>query len=181
MPRRQVYPPYEHRNASPGCWTALFALAGVGWAVAIVKPLLVWLAALFSAPAAVTIWHELQVWQVTRRARQRCREGIKGLLVYSKSPNWQPYIEEHWLPRVGGVLEVLDWSDRARWRENDHRVRLFNTFIASCEDYNPSAVVVRESGAVLVFRFYPAFKNAKHGNTEGLKDLESRFFAALDS
>lgn len=106
-------------------------------------------------------------------------EWIKGLLVYSKSPNWQAYIEGEWLPRTAGTVEVLDWSDRARWRKNDHRVRLFETFIASDEDYNPAAVIFRSSGAPLVFRFYPAFKNAKHGNVEGLKELEARFFAAL--
>ncbi len=105
---------------------------------------------------------------------------MKGLLVYSRSPNWQPYIEEHWLPRFGGAVELLNWSDRRRWSKNDHRVRIFETFIASDEDYNPAAVVFRSTGAPSVFRFYPAFKNAKHGNVEGLQDLEAQFFAVLE-
>lgn len=83
-------------------------------------------------------------------------------------------------PRIAGAVEVLDWSDRARWRKNDHRVGVFETFIRSDEEYNPAAVVFRSTGAPLVFRFYSAFKNAKHGNVEGLKDLEVRFFASLE-
>lgn len=180
MPRREVYPPYEHQNTRSGCWAAVAALAGAGWCVAILKPSLVWLALFLNAPAGFTIWNALREWEVTRRARKRRAMGIKGLLVYSRSPNWQPYIEDQWIPRVAGRLDLLDWSDRKRWREHDYRVRLYNTFLASDEDYNPAAVIFSESGVALVFRFYPAFKNAKHGNTDGLKNLEARFFAALE-
>jgi hypothetical protein len=180
MPRREVYPPYEHQNPSSGCWISVMAIAGIGSTAAAVRPSFAWLAVLLSAPVALTIWHQVRVWQTTRRALAARRRGIRGLLVYSRSPNWQPYIEEHWLPRIAGAVEVVDWSDRARWRKNDHRVRVFETFIRSDEAYNPSAVVFRSTGAPLVFRFYPAFKNAKHGNVEGLKDLEAQFFAALE-
>lgn len=180
MPRREVNPPYEHENASPGCWIAVLLLAGTGCAVAVARPSFVWLAALLSAPAALTMWSESQVWWATRRSVSWRHRGIKALLVYSRSPNWQPYIEEHWLPRIGGAVEVLDWSDRARWHKSDPRVRMFSTFIANDYDYNPAAVVFRSTGAPLVFRFYPAFRNAKYGNIQDLKDLEAQFFAALE-
>lgn len=180
MPRREVYPPYEHRNASRGCWAAVCALAGIGWSLPVLTPSLTPVAILASVPAGLTVWQELRVWRLTRRALRKRGSGIKGLLVYSRSPNWQPYIEQQWLPRIGGMLELLDWSDRARWRQSDPRVRLFETFIASDEDYNPAAVISRAGRPPLVFRFYPAFKNAKHGNREGLEELEMKFFAALE-
>jgi hypothetical protein len=42
----------------------------------------------------------------------------------------------------------------------------------------PCAIVLVD-GRPLVFRFYNAFKNAKHGNREGLQKLETAFFSAI--
>ena len=38
--------------------------------------------------------------------------GKRVLMVYSRSPNWEQYIESTWLPRIGSHATVLNWSDR---------------------------------------------------------------------
>ncbi|HYI11161.1 MAG TPA: hypothetical protein VEK57_19040 [Thermoanaerobaculia bacterium] len=179
MAKREVYPPYEHSYASVGCWTTLVWIAVAGWVVAAAWPWLTWLAILLTVPAGVLAWDQLREWRARAETQRLRARGMKGVLIYSKSPNWQGYIEEKWLPHITPGVEVLDWSARREWREDDVRVRIFRWLIQSEEDYNPAAVVFRSGRAPLVFRFYPAFKNAKHGNVDGLNELEREFFEAL--
>jgi len=52
---------------------------------------------------------------------------IRGVLVWSDSPNWREYIEQNWLPRLAGKVVVLNWSERRHWRAS-LAVRLFRLF-----------------------------------------------------
>ncbi len=56
--------------------------------------------------------------------------------------------------------------------------------VGRCDGSLPSRVPpfawFRRKRPPLVFQFYPAFKNAKHGNIDGLSKLENELFEALD-
>ena len=107
--------------------------------------------------------------------------GCLGVLVYSNSPNWQVRIEERWLPRLGGRLVSVNWSDRARWeRTHPLEARIVRHFLGD-RDFNPAAVVFPPGQAERVFRFRPAFLDLKHGKPAALEALEAELFAPLDS
>jgi hypothetical protein len=105
------------------------------------------------------------------------RRGALGVLVYSNSPNWKDYIEQTWLPATGDRLIVLNWSERQNWTA-DPAVTVFNA-LGGEEDFNPLAILFTRKQP-LVFRFYPAFQNAKHGNREGLEMLERAFLQEFE-
>ena len=42
--------------------------------------------------------------------------GRRVLFVYSDSPVWQSYIEEHLLPALPPGSVVLNWSERRHWK-----------------------------------------------------------------
>ena len=135
---------------------------------------------LLAVPALVALAHQLISIGLATVIFARWRvQGRRGLLVYSFSPNWQSYIEENWLPRIGPELHILNWSERSSWNNRDSAVVIFHWFVGVSHDFNPAVVLLRPFRRPLVFRFYPAFKNAKHGNVEGLQQLESRLFAEL--
>ena len=114
-----------------------------------------------------------------RRAVQRFRrswgrQGKDLLLVYSNSPNWQRYVEEHWLPRWGHRSVTLNWSERNEWaRRGAPEVALFRAF-AGCKEFNPLGIVVPPAGSrVHVVRFLRAFRDYKHGNDRRLREAEA--------
>ena len=179
MSQRPVYPPYEHSYPVIGCWPPLLAIAVAGGLFAFSRPAWTPLAVLLSIPLVLLARDHLGDWRAVRRTRVLRERGVKGLLVYSRSPNWQPYIEEKWFPVIRDSVEILDWSDRREWQKDDVRVQIFRGLVESDENSNPAAVVFRRRGKPLVFRFYPAFRNAKHGNTDGLRMLEEAFLDAL--
>src|SRR5690242_13685923 len=99
MPKRQVYPPSESTYATGGCWMVLVILAIGGWLFANRWPSRSWVAVLLTAPLGFLLWSQLSMWSTIRAARLWRRQGRIGLLVYSRSPNWQTHIEQEWLPR----------------------------------------------------------------------------------
>jgi hypothetical protein len=120
-----------------------------------------------------------------RRRLQRAfnaRWGTSGkrlLLVYSSSPHWQAYIEEHWLPRLGGMAVVLNWSERAEWPEHHPlEARIFRMW-AGDREFNPVAIVIPERGPVRVIRFWRAFRDYKHGRDRALRAAEAELASAL--
>jgi hypothetical protein len=104
--------------------------------------------------------------------------GKRVLFVYSNSPVWQSYIEGNILPRLPQGSVVLNWSDRRRWRWWSLSVAVFH-FFGGSREFNPLAVVVRPFRWGRVFRFWRAFRDAKHGNQEPLKVVETQFFTYL--
>jgi len=105
-------------------------------------------------------------------------QGIRCLLVYSNSPNWEAHVREEWLPRLGPVAVTLNWSERASWPPS-LAVRVFRHFCGPY-DFNPAVVMFQGLGYPLVFRFYQAFKQVKAGRPEYLRRLEDELFARLE-
>ena len=104
--------------------------------------------------------------------------GVRGLLVYSNSPTWQSYIEENWIPRLSSEIRLINWSERSRWRSS-LAVRIFRHFVGDHHDFNPSFILFQGLRAPVVFRFFYAFRDFKHGNEDALKHLEGRLFEEL--
>ena len=107
------------------------------------------------------------------------RNGRRLILVYSRSPHWQRYVEEHWLPRYGAQAVVLDWSDRSVWRAlrpKPVEVALFERYAGRAE-YNPLAIGVPRRGKVQVIRFWRAFRDYKHGKELALRRAEAELEA----
>lgn len=104
---------------------------------------------------------------------------IHGVLVTSDSPIWKEYIEDKWIPRIGGSLETLNWSTHKTWKRTVY-TRVFYEYVGTRENYCPSVVLLRGLKEPLVFRFFYAFRDAKHGNMEALNKLEKRLFDELE-
>jgi hypothetical protein len=105
--------------------------------------------------------------------------GKRVLLVYSNSPHWQTYIEEHWLPRIGSVAVVLNWSERTRWPEQHPFEREIFRMWAGDREFNPLAIVIPEHGPVHVIRFWRAFRDHKHGKDRALRAAEAELAEAV--
>ena len=104
--------------------------------------------------------------------------GKRVLFVYSNSPLWQSYIEETILPRLPRGSVVLNWSERRRWRWWSLSAAVFH-FFGGSREFNPLAVVIRPLRWGRAFRFWRAFRDAKHGNRDALQLVETQFFAYL--
>lgn len=104
--------------------------------------------------------------------------GVRCLVVFSNSPNWETCVRDAWLPRIGGRAVVLNWSERSSWRSS-LAVRVFRHFCGTWRNYNPSVIVFRGLRRPYVFRFYEAFKQVKAGRPEYRDGLEAAMFEAL--
>ncbi len=107
-----------------------------------------------------------------------CSRGRYALFVYSDSPIWQEYIEEHMLPRLGEHAVVLNWSHRKRWRST-LAVLAFRYF-GGHREFNPMAVVFRPFHLTRRFRFYEPFRAFKHGRTEAVTKMERELCDLVD-
>jgi hypothetical protein len=158
-------------------WSKLAGIAAVVVLCLVAIPILV-LALPFLAAGA---------WLDGRKQRRLQREfhhrwGIHGkrlLLVYSNSPNWQAYIEEHWLPKLDSIAVVLNWSERSTWAErHPFEAAIFRAW-AGDQEFNPLAIIIPADGAVRVIRFWRAFRDYKHGKDRTLRAAEAELEAAL--
>jgi len=104
--------------------------------------------------------------------------GKRVLFVYSNSPVWQSYIENNILPRLPRGSVVLNWSERRRWRWWSLSAAVFY-FFGGSREFNPLAVIVRPLRWGRAFRFWRAFRDAKHGNRDTLRLVETQFFTYL--
>lgn len=104
--------------------------------------------------------------------------GRRVLFVYSDSPRWKPYLDEHVVPRLPKNAVVLDWAARARWSPFGLGVWLFRMW-SGARDFNPIAIVVRPWPGAKIFRFFGAFEDLAGGKPETLRDVQAAFFAAL--
>ncbi|MBI5093250.1 MAG: hypothetical protein HZB26_12525 [Candidatus Hydrogenedentes bacterium] len=108
--------------------------------------------------------------------------GIQGVLVYSNSPHWKEYVETNWLPSLRDRFVLLNWSEKQQWPQS-LEVRLFRRYCGGRkyfdENYNPAIILLRETRHPLVFKFFYAFRDAKHGNLAALENLERTLFREL--
>jgi len=118
---------------------------------------------------------------IQKRQKQSCEREFRRkyvsvgkfvLFIYSNSPNWQTYIEENILSKIEKYSIVLNWSQRKTWRDicavgvEAHRIW------GGDNEHNPIAIVFLPQNQVRVIRFWKAFRDFKHGNTEKLKSAE---------
>ena len=106
-----------------------------------------------------------------------CVRGRDILFVYSDSPVWHDYIEQHILRHLGERAVILNWSQRNRWRLSLARMA-FHHF-GSYRQFNPLGVVFRPFGRTHIFRFWQPFRDFKHGHPESLKKIEAEFFGLI--
>jgi hypothetical protein len=104
--------------------------------------------------------------------------GRRVLFVYSESPHWKPYLDQHIVPRLPRNAVILNWSERKGWSWLNLGVWLY-WFWSGPRQYNPMAMVVRPLNVPRVFRFWSAFGELERGNPGPLKDVETAFLAAI--
>jgi hypothetical protein len=69
---------------------------------------------------------------------------------------------------------VLNWSERAQWPTWNLPVMLFRCF-AGEQEFNPIGLVFERFDVVEPYRFWQRFRDAKHGRSEALELVETRF------
>ena len=114
----------------------------------------------------------IAVWQTWTK------HGVRCLVVHSDSPVWTDHIRSRWLPALGHVARLLNWSERAKWAPS-LEVRTFRWFCLADRNYNPAVLVFRGLRAPLVFRFFNAFREAEQGRPQYLESVESQLFTAI--
>jgi len=164
-----------------GCFVWLILIAFLGALAAVLTDW--WWLLLLALPVLAATGHWFQgKLLLYRAARAYAPCGIRGVLVTSDSPHWKTYIEQHWLPRFRDQFVVLNFSQRKRW-EPSFATRLFERFCYGPDYKNhcPAVILLRGSQHPLVFRFFYAFRDHKHGNPAALRLLERRLFEELDA
>lgn len=172
MARRQFQEP-EKASRLFGCGVAT-VLVGVPFVPLAWWPGREWLA-LLALPGGLCILLWLYGKHLLRRAR---RSGITAVVLTSNSPIWQAYIEQQWLPRMGAQAAVANWSERKKW-DTSLAVELLKFYVGFSKDYCPAVLVLRGLDYPIVFRYYRAFHDLKHGRPDALRRLERQMGAAL--
>ena len=173
-------PPPESRFISLGAvvasvWSAPFLLLSVGFGK--------WWFLILALPLALYLIYLIHGWLLLIWAWWRWHgTSVRGILVLSDSPNWKPYIEEQWLPRLGETIVVMNWSERSKWRSSlpFWLVRRFGTAYDNF-NFNPMFILFRGLRYPFVYRYFYAFRDAKHGNMDALHRLEEHMFGQLEA
>ncbi|TWU13689.1 hypothetical protein CA54_25240 [Symmachiella macrocystis] len=107
-----------------------------------------------------------------------CARGRFVLLVYSDSPHWHDYIEEHIITQLPRSTAILNWSQRRSWSWYALPVRVFRYF-AGDREFNPIVIVFVPLRWAKTFRFWQPFLDHKHGKSQPLEDESRRLFSYL--
>jgi hypothetical protein len=144
-------------------------LAGQRWALILALPLVLYL--LYLLHGMMLLVGAWICWRGT---------PVKGILVWSDSPIWRAYIEQTWLPYIAEHVVLLNWSERKRWRWS-LAVLIHRRFGIGDDNfnYNPMLIIFRGLRYPYVYRYFHAFRDAKHGNTAALRKLEGHMFDQL--
>ena len=100
------------------------------------------------------------------------------VFVYSNSPTWKDYIEREILPHIRDRALILNWSERKRWK-NSLAVLAFRYF-GGRRNFNPMAIVFRPFRFVKTYRFFEAFHEFKHGDSQKVDKLKRDLFGDLE-
>jgi hypothetical protein len=135
--------------------------------------ILVFVAAFSLLWALISVVLSVLVWMLW------CTRGKDILFVYSDSPVWHDYLEEHILPRIAARSVVLNWSERRHWLDSYALAALVFRHFGGYREYNPLAIYFRPLRPHRRFRFWKAFRDYKHGKPDSLHRVESDFFQAI--
>ena len=145
------------------------------WQVVVVIPFLPVLAAAvvlwFVCFLVFTVCLHVVIWSWW------CVRGRDILFVYSDSPIWHDYIEQHILPDLGERAAVINWSQRTQWRLSLARMAFYH--FGGWRAFNPMAVVFRPFRRTRTFLFLQPFRDFRHGHPESLHRMESEFFGLI--
>ena len=167
---------------SPGCLAAMLGYSALCVLLFWLTQSLWWLA--FAMPGliglvmvvAYFVWGRILLAAGWRFLQSR---GIRCVVIYSDSPTCDEYIRSRWLPRLGRSATSLNWSQRSAWPIS-LEVLLFKRFVGSWDsNFNPAVLVLRGLRQPLVFRFYHAFEQSRHGRRQYLETLEAEMFEEL--
>ena len=151
-------------------------------------------------------WGEWRGGVLRRRFARAHGPDTRGILIYSNSPNWQQYIEQQWLPRIGQRLVVLNWSERVRWRDEHpleaalfrrhlgqrafnpaavvfrppSRGRAFRRWLAAIRALDPIGMLAPYESSVDVVRFFQPFRDYRHGREHTLRTAEAELWRLLE-
>ena len=116
-------------------------------------------------------------------ARFRSEYSAHGrfiLFMYSDSPNWKQYIDDHILSRIGRYCIVLNWSERKMWKEsNQWEPKLFRS-LAPSTNFCPMAIVIPPEGEVREVRLHMAFLRFKHGKEDEWRARKEELFNLVE-
>src|SRR5262249_55069414 len=102
--------------------------------------------------------------------------GKRVIVVYSRSPHWQEFIESRWLPTVTPHATTVNWSDRSSWGWwPSVSIQLFR-FHAGSRDFNPMVILLPKAGRVRLLRLHGAFNDLKHGRDAGVMQAQDELF-----
>ena len=100
------------------------------------------------------------------------------LFVYSDSPTWKDYIEREILPYIQDRAVILNWSERRNWK---HPLAVWALrYFGGHRNFNPMGIVFRPFRLVKTYRFFEAFKDFKHGNTQKVEEITKEFLDSLE-
>jgi hypothetical protein len=144
-------------------------------------------------PMFFYIWHTLYGLLLLVAAWWKWHgSSVRGILITSDSPTWKEHIEQQWLRRLQEQVIVLNWSQRNSWPRS-LEARLFRYFCLTeyqilfisvgeqTQNFNPALILLRGLYYPYVYRFYYAFRDAKHGRTEALNKLETHMYAQFEN
>jgi len=104
--------------------------------------------------------------------------GKDVLFVSSNSPSKSEYMAVNILPHVRQRAVVLNWSERSTWKRWSLPASVFCHFAGS-RDHTPIVLFFRPLKRVKKFRFFPAFKERRRGNSEPLETLRGDLLSTL--
>ena len=144
---------------------AVMRLSGPFWIVVGVLTLL------------LVLWQRDRAVGLVRAFRRTFGAHKDFLLVYTESPHWQPYIEQHWLPKWGARMVLFNRS--RPWSKDQVEARLWQS-VRWDREHTPLAIIVPRRGLPQSVELYSAFREFKHGKPERLRRAEARIQQALD-
>jgi hypothetical protein len=104
--------------------------------------------------------------------------GKDTLFVYSDSPIWGDYMKAQVLPVIEERAVVLNWSERNKWRKWSFPAHVLRSF-GGGQEFNPMVVLFRSFRRAQEFRFWPAFKHWKRGDTAPVERLRNELLIKL--
>jgi len=125
----------------------------------------------------LALWRRYESVGASRAFRRQFGPQKDFLLVYTESPHWQPYIEQHWLPRWGERMVLFNRS--RPWSRAQVEARLWRA-IRWDREHTPLAILVPRRGRPQAVELYSAFRDFKHGKPLRLQRAEERIQDALD-
>jgi hypothetical protein len=105
-------------------------------------------------------------------------KGKRMLLINSNSPVGGKHFHREMVAPLQDEAAVLNWSERKQWLRWRRAVQCFRHFRGeTC--FNPMVIVFRPWRRPKIFRFYEAYRDAKHGHMSELHGMQDELFRFL--